>query len=136
MCYSLGAFKGYIPPRNPSICQVSLFQVSLISLSASKPALCPPFQVDGLRALSPRPRGHTPIPPPGTTGSKLGVGNGNLGIVHHLLCIPNTPAAPAQSTSLSHPTATWNPAQTLTNPFLRASFSSSPREQALLQRLT
>lgn len=53
MCYSLETFKGYIPPRNPWICQVFLFQVSLISLTAPKWAQCPPFQADRLRALSP-----------------------------------------------------------------------------------
>lgn len=67
MCYSLEAFKGYIPPRNPWIFQVSLFPASLISLSASKPALCPPFQAERLWALSPCHQVKT--------GSKLGVGD-------------------------------------------------------------
>ena len=52
-CYSCETFKGYIPPRTPWICHVFLFQVSLISLAVSKSALCSPFHVDRLWALSP-----------------------------------------------------------------------------------
>lgn len=56
-CYSPETCKGCIPPRNPRICRVFLFQVSLISLTVSKSGLCPPFHVDRLWALSPRQQG-------------------------------------------------------------------------------
>lgn len=52
-CYPPETLKGSIPPRNPRICQRFLFQLSLISLAVSKPALCPPFHVARLWALSP-----------------------------------------------------------------------------------